>query len=143
MNTALCSLPNEKAKYSEAEAYLAILMLAASCDAQRLRPRMDALQAWLWRSPLLAPFGEKGRLALDYAVVQLIERDGQEALDLACAALPEAMRPSVFAQAADIIGAAPSSLIDPQFLAKLQDRLGLSSETAARILSVVALKNAY
>lgn len=104
--------------------------------------RIDLVDEYVRRSPLLRPLGEKGRIALRRAVIDYLAEDN--ALSAACAAVPEAARESLFAHALDVlIQDTPLSVADEAFVKRLTQGLGIPAARAGRIRDVIVLKNRW
>lgn len=131
--------PENAVKMPAAEAVLAVLFFAAASDGVSKPAESEALQAFTRRWSARSVLREKNITALNYAALKWLS--GDRALENACAAIPEALRPAVFANAIEIC------LIDgnlkreeAEFLDALAEALGMPDEEAKRIAEVVALK---
>jgi hypothetical protein len=129
--------------YQAPEAFLCILALAATVDHAMGRLENELLQAVTHRWWTLGVVREKDVTPLNYAVTARLGAGFDAALDSACAALPQAMRPAVFAQAFDIMlcdGALRPG--EAEFADTLEVKLKLDAAEAARIRDVLTIKNA-
>lgn len=131
--------PQSAVKMPAAEAVLAVLFLAAASDGVSKPAESAALQALTRRWSVRPTLRDKNMTALNYAALKWMS--GERALENACAAIPETLRPAVFANAIEIC------LIDgdlkrqeAEFLDTLAEALGMPDEDAKRIAEVVALK---
>jgi uncharacterized membrane protein YebE (DUF533 family) len=131
--------PENAVKMPAAEAVLTVLFFAAASDGVSKPAESEALQALTRRWSTRSAVREKNVTALNYAALKWL--GGDRALENACAAIPEALRPAVFANAIEIC------LIDGDlkceeaaFLDRLAEALGISDADAERIAEVVALK---
>jgi uncharacterized membrane protein YebE (DUF533 family) len=131
--------PENAVKMPAAEAVLAVLFFAAASDGVSKPAESEALQALTRRWSVRSVLREKNITALNYAALRWLS--GDRALENACAAIPETLRPAVFANAVEIC------LIDgdlkraeAEFLDRLAEALGMADDEAKRIAEVVALK---
>ncbi len=125
------------------EAFLVILMLAATCDHGMGRLESELLQHLTHRWCSIGVIDEKDLEALNYACVARLGK-GAAVLGEACAALPERARRSAFAQALDIMMCDRSLREDEAaFAQNLAANLNLSGADIDRIAAVIAIKHAY
>jgi uncharacterized tellurite resistance protein B-like protein len=127
-------LPEDAVKTSAAEAVLAVLFFAAASDGVSKPAESEALQALTRRWSMQSVLREKNVTALNYAAPKRL--DEERALENACAAIPEMLRPVVFANSIEIC------LIDgdlkreeEQFLERLAEALELADEEATSLAS--------
>jgi hypothetical protein len=136
--------PSERpGHYQAPEAFLCILALAATVDHAMGRLESELLQAVTHRWGTLGVVREKDVTPLNSAVTTRLGAGFDAALDDACAALPQAMRTTVFAQAFDMMlcdGALCSA--EAAFADTLADKLKIDAAEAARIRDVLVIKNA-
>jgi hypothetical protein len=131
-------------QYQAPEAFLCILALAAAVDHAMGRLENELLQAVAHRWASLNIVREKDITALNYAVTARLAVGFDAALDAACAALPEPMRPAVFAQAFDIMlcdGALCPA--EAAFADTLAAKLKINADEAGRIRGVLITKNGF
>ena len=137
------SVPPQSAQsMSQSEAFVAVLLLVAVSDIQKHSLRLRGVAAYVRRSPNLRPLGDQGRAALHCTAARHL--GGEDALAKACAAVPAAMAPSLYAQALDlIIEADAPSAEDEALMARLAGLLHIGRSQASRIREIIALKNRY
>lgn len=128
--------------WSQPEAFLAVLLLAAVGDVQKHTRRARAVDEYVRRAPFLRPLGEKGRTALRWGVGAHLS--AESALAEACAVIDPAIAPSLYAQALDIL--IDDEVVCPReeaLIARLEDLLYLDAARAAQIREITTLKNKY
>ncbi len=125
------------------EAFVAILFAAVTCDGEMATVEYEELLALVHRSRALKTLSAEELGAINTRVAARL-REEDAALADACAALPEDMRPSVFAHALDLVLADGELTIDEaDFLNALILELNLEHDVVSKIADVIALKNLY
>ncbi len=125
------------------EAFITILLAAVTCDGELATTEHEELLALVHRSRALKSLSTDQLSALNVKAMSRL-RDQSGALADACTALPEDMRPSVFAHALDLVLADGELTTDEaDFLNTIILSLKLSREDVANISDVIVLKNRF
>lgn len=130
--------------WSVPEAFYAILFAAVVCDEDLAAVERAELLALMSRSRALKSLSVDELRTIDKKVRARFLRDDYEALQQACAALPEEARLPAFAHALDLV-LADGTLNEDEadFLNALILNLNLDREGVERIADVIALKNRF
>ena len=123
------------------EAFLAILIAAASCDGEVAAVEREEIVAIVHRSRALKSLSSAQLNQLqDRVTTRLNEAEG--ALGEACAALPQDMRLSVFAHALDLV-LADGELTEAEadFLNTITRNFGLDGDAVRNVADVMIIKN--
>lgn len=124
-------------------AFVTVLLAAVSCDGEMAEAEHEEILALTHRSRALKSLTPAQLAALNVQAVSRM-RDEPDALTNACAALPEEMRPAIFAHALDLVLADGELTVDEaDFLNALIRDLKLDREIVSKIADVMALKNQY
>lgn len=131
------------ATVSMPEAFITVLLAAVTCDGRMASVEHEELLALVHRSRALKSLSNAQLTEINIKAMACL-RDQPDALSAACAALPEDMRPSLFAHALDLVLADGELTIEEaDFLNALILNLKLSREVVAKISDVIVLKNQY
>jgi len=132
----------EKA-WTEAEAFLRVLLMCAVCNSEHASARLAAVEELKRRSPFLRPIGEKGRIALHMKSVEQIGRCADPIVE-ACAVIPAAVAPSLFAHALDLlIDDRALNVAEEQLIETLRQCLRIDVARALRMRDVLETKNRW
>ncbi|WP_395645674.1 tellurite resistance TerB family protein [Terricaulis sp.] len=124
-------------------AFVMVLLAAVTCDGEMAEVEHEEILALTHRSRALQSLSPAQIAALNVQAVSRM-RDEPTALADACAALPEDMRPTVFAHALDLVLADGELTIEEaDFLNALILNLKLDREIVSKIADVMVLKNQY
>ena len=125
------------------EAFLAVLLAAVLSDGELAAVEQEELLALAHRSRALKSLSPSQLNEFSLMVAARL-RDEPDALQAACAALPEDMRQPLFAHALDLVLADGDLTTDEaDFLNTLILSLKLDREDVSRITDVIVLKNRY
>lgn len=124
-------------------AFVTVLLAAVTCDGEMAEVEHEEILALTHRSRALQSLSAAQIAALNVQAVSRM-RDEPTALADACAALPDDMRPAVFAHALDLVLADGELTIqEAGFLNALIRNLKLDREMVSKIADVIVLKNRY
>ena len=128
--------------WSPAEAFFALLFVAAVCDNEIRPTEQEALAGIVHRSRMLKALSERDLVALNERVRGKLEGDPEAALQHICEALPPDVRLPAFAHALDIM-LADGELAQPEAatLNAMVAHLRLAAEDVDRVAGVLAMKN--
>lgn len=128
---------------SEAEAFAGIMLAAATCDRHLADEEAVTLAATVRRMTLFAGVTDAQWRSMANNLTRILRREGLDALLAQCAAgLPDDLRESAFANAADLVLA--DGIVEDEekeFLDKLQQALGIDGDTALTVAEVMIIKN--
>lgn len=128
--------------WTEAEAFLCIILAAASCDGNIAPEESEQILGTLHRSRLFKDASAEELRRVNSAVADRLTRRGPRALAEACSVLPEALALPAFAQAVDVVLADGGFVrSEAEFLDSLMGLLRLSETDAAKIAEVMNIKN--
>lgn len=132
----------DRARWTPAEAFFAVLIAAATCDGRLDRHEHETMLALVHRCRLVRAMREEDITKLNASVVQKFRDAPDTALNEACSALPYEIRLPTFAQAMDII-LADGNLSQPEaaLLNALVAHLELATQDVQRVAEVIMLKN--
>lgn len=121
------------------EAFLAILIAAASCDGDVAAVEREEIVAIVHRSRALKSLSSA---QLNELQDRVTTRLAEGALGEACAALPQDMRLSVFAHALDLV-LADGDLTEAEadFLNTITRNFGLDGDAVRNVADVIIIKN--
>lgn len=124
-------------------AFVMVLLAAVTCDGEMAEVEHEEILALTHRSRALQSLSPAQIAALNVQAVSRM-RDEPSALADACAALPQDMRPAVFAHALDLVLADGELTIEEaDFLNVLIRHLKLDRDIVSKIADVIVLKNQY
>lgn len=137
------SLTTTLVAFSPQEAYAAITLLAIASDGYLANEELDAITSHLSRMHLFHHFRPDTMQRMYAKLFDIMRKDGADVLlESAKETLPIELRESAFAMCCDLTLADGVMAKDEQtFLQELHQVLDISSETADRILSVMAIRN--
>jgi tellurite resistance protein len=125
------------------EAFITVLFAAVMADGEMSSEEHEEMLALVHRSRALKTLKQEQLVEINRRVVARL-RDDENALQAACAALPQDARAPVFAHALDLVLAdGELSEDEADFLNGLILHLDLPGEEVERIADVMALKNSY
>lgn len=131
------------AAWSVPAAFVTVLLAAVTCDGEMAEVEHEEILALTHRSRALQSLSAAQIAALNVQAVSRM-RDESSALADACAALPDDMRPTVFAHALDLVLAdGELTMEEAAFLNALIRNLKLDREIVSKIADVMVLKNRY
>lgn len=129
--------------WSVAEAFLALILSAASADGNVSREEQAEIQALAYRSRALKSM-TPAQLANVNAVVGERLKTRSEGLREACESLPTDMRLPVFAHCVDIILSDGALLpVEADFLNRITSFMGIDMADGKRVLEVLLVKNRF
>jgi uncharacterized tellurite resistance protein B-like protein len=135
--------PQAPGGWSVPEAFIAVLIGAVLSDGELAAVEQEELAALAHRSRALRSLSPSQLSEFGLMVAARL-RDEPNALRQACAALPDDMRPSLFAHALDLVLADGELTGDEaDFLNTLILNLDLDREDVRRITDIIVLKNRY
>jgi len=130
-------------KLSSEEAFIAIMFSAIKADDRVTREEMQTLGYILSRFKGLGSLTPPQFNNLMDRFMKIVDREGVGTLVTAAkATLAEGLRETAFANAVELVLA--DGIVDPkekEFLEKLQEAVGVSNETAEKIIQVMIIKN--
>lgn len=128
--------------WTEAEAFLCVILAAASCDGNISPEESEQILGTLHRSRLFKDASGDELRRINSAVADRIARRGARALAEACSVLPEQLALPAFAQAVDVVLADGGFVrSEAEFLDGLMGLLRVSDADAMRIAEVLNIKN--
>jgi hypothetical protein len=137
------SLTTTLVAFSPQEAYAAITLLAIASNGYLANEELDAITSHLSRMHLFHHFRPDTMQRMYAKLFDIMRKDGADVLlESAKETLPIELRESAFAMCCDLTLSDGVMAKDEQtFLQQLHQVLDISSETADRILSVMAIRN--
>ena len=130
-------------KLNVAEAFTAVLTTAMAADGYATDEELRTMRDDLSSMQLFKSLDEEARLHMLERILKLLQSPGPEAL-LAAAqgVLPEALRETAFAMAADMVTSDGSLAEEEQaYLEQLQGTLQISSSLAQSLITAMTIKN--
>lgn len=140
--TALTNGSRAHPAWSPAEAFFALLFIAATCDNELRPAEQEALALILHRSRTLKTLSEHDLATLNATVLGKLEGDPEAALQHICEALPPDLRLPAFAHALDIMLAdGELAQAEAAALNVMVAHLRLAADDVDRVAAVLAMKN--
>jgi hypothetical protein len=131
-------------KWTAFEAFLGVLTIVAVSSVGEAANRLRTLHGFAQRSPFLQILSEQGLVRLHVDVAERIYEAGCNALEQACAFLPEEMRSSTYAACFDLLSEKGElSGPDRAMASRLRALLRIDDALAPQIASVMLLKNRF
>ena len=132
----------DEGKLYISDALLTISVLAGGVDEEYSSEETDRIVALALANKMFRNEAEKVKKRVFHLINSMSGGDRQAALDRAVNSLPEEMKETAFAWAADVI-MADGDLPDESrvFIWDLAARLSVDSEIAAEIIKIMAIKN--
>ena len=142
-NRASLGRQQNQAALGPAEAFAAITLVAVAADGYTADSEIRAIGATLSRMQLFRSYPGDVMGKMFDRLMNLLQRQGANALlNAAVASLPHDLQETAFAVAADIVLADGDVTEEEEgLLNQLYSALGLSEETALKIIDVMVIKN--
>lgn len=121
------------------------LMAAAAWADGKLQAEEDAeIKALAKRSPTLSKAPDNNLKTLNDRIVRRLNANFEDAVERACASLPDDMKRAAFSHAVDIVYADRAVLPEEaRYLNKLVELLSIPEDEAREVARVLEAKNAY
>lgn len=128
--------------WTEAEAFLFIIVAAASCDGHVSPEESEQILSTIHRSRLFKEANSEEMRRINSEVADRLAKRGERALAEACSALPKQYALPAFAQAVDVVLSDGGFVAaEAEFLDRLMGLLGIAESDASRIAEVLNIKN--
>ena len=128
--------------WTAAQAFLFIIIAAASCDGNIAPEESEQILSTIHRSRLFKEASGEELRNIHNVVVDRLGKRGDRALSDACTALPVEYALAAFAQAIDVVLADGGFVAaEADFLDRLMVLLNISDTDAAKIAEVMNIKN--
>ena len=130
-------------KLNVAEAFTAVLTTAMAADGYATDEELRMMRDDLSSMQLFKSLDEEARLHMLDRILKLLQSPGPEALLTAAqGVLPEELRETAFAMAADMVTSDGSLAEEEQaYLEKLQNTLQISPSLAQSLITAMTIKN--
>lgn len=137
------SSKEEKVKLTKEEAFAAVSLASIAADGVITEEEARGLFGVLFRTKMFAGFNDKEMSAILNKLINIIKRQGLEALVmLSKESLPEGLRVTAFAVATDLAFAdGDVAEEEKKILTKIQQTLGVPEDEAVKIIEVMMIKN--
>lgn len=129
--------------WTAAQAFLCIIVGAASCDGNISPEESEQILSTIHRSRLFKQATGDELRAVNNVVMDRLTKRGRRAVADACTALPAELALAAFTQAVDVVLADGGFVrAEADYLDDLMRMLGISEPDAAKIAEVLSVKNA-
>ncbi len=129
--------------WSITEAFMGLILSAAFADGDLAEEERQEIAALVRRSRTMKRLSGSELATVNQTVNQRMN-ERPNAIEEACQALPTDMRLAIFAHCVDIVLADGKLLqAEAEFLNQITEKMGLDSDRAKEVMSVIMQKNRY